>query len=90
MSEEEKDQALEQEKKEILAQEKELDTSELDEVSGGLKADGNCFCLVGGGGNMDPSHGGKTCACVAGGAGMADDFATYARCVCAIAGEGGL
>ena len=66
MSEEKKEETLEQEKKEVLDQEKELDASELDEVAGGSW----CSCCFGGGGEWN--DGGARCACVGAGGGCYD------------------
>ena len=75
------------EKKEILGQEKDLETDELDKVAGGDL----CYCVMGGGGKAD--RGDKVCACALGGGGEydADAAARYGkkcRCACAFAGGG--
>ena len=69
------------EKKEILEQEKDLETDELDAVAGG-KA---CACIVGGGGEADAGE--TTCGCVVGGVGGYKEK-NDPRCLCPIVGGG--
>ncbi len=77
----------EEEKKEVLDQEKDLNADELDAVAGGAQ----CDCVYGGGG---PSgYGEKTCACVMGGGGEyteegAKEKGIKCRCACVLYGHG--
>ncbi len=76
----------EEEKKEVLGQEKDMDANELDAVAGG----GSCGCVLGGGGAADEWS--KACVCVAGGGGeYTDEGASYwgkCRCACPLVGGG--
>ena len=85
----------EEEKKEVLDQEKDLNADELDEVAGGKW----CSCVWGGGGTGNDGSGEKTCACVMGGGGEYSDVSREidgkkTRCACVGFGygdgEGGL
>ena len=70
----------EEKKNEILEQEKELSMDELDSVAGG----GTCACVGAGGGTA--GEGQKSCACVAfGSGGYARDGI---RCFCVAGGGG--
>ena len=76
-----------EEKKEILEREKQLDEDEVEAVTGG----GECACFLGGGGPGDELN--KTCVCVAGGGGEYSDKAvehgySRARCACPAIGGG--
>lgn len=76
-----------EEKKEILKQEDQLDEDEVKAVTGG---DG-CFCFGGGGGEADRES--KTCVCVAGGGGEYNDKGAAdnnirCRCACPFLGAG--
>ena len=76
----------EEKKDEILDQEKALDMNELDAVAGG----GMCVCPFVGGGTAD-SPNEKPCGCVVGGGGewtQANEFGNKGRCVCPLVGEG--
>ena len=68
----------EEKKDEVLGQEKELDESELDAVTGAA----NCFCYLAGGGTSKENAG---CGCVLGGGGKDSE----GTCVCVAAGSGG-
>lgn len=68
-----------EEKNEVLGQEKELDADELDAVASGKK----CYCAIGGG---EPDSVDKTCGCVFAGSGITQSSAL--RCTCVAYGEG--
>ena len=77
----------EEEKKEVLDQEKDLNADELDEAAGGLW----CSCSIGGGGKGDYAE--KTCACVMGGGGEYTEYGEWlfgkkTRCACVGYGYG--
>ena len=72
----------EEKKDEVLEQEKELDADELDAVAGG----GACYCPVVGGGTANASEDAKACGCVIGGGG--DWTFEKGRCVCVAYGQG--
>ena len=77
----------EEEKKEVLGQEKDLNPDELDEVAGGEA----CGCFMGGGGTASGTS--LTCVCVMGGGGEYNEEGEKwngkkCRCACPIAGVG--
>ena len=73
----------EEKKEEILEQEKELDKDELEAVAGGSA----CACVVGGYGSADGSGG--DCNCAFGGYGGRDYYGDGSkRCVCPMVGGG--
>ncbi len=79
----------EEEKKEVLGQEKDLNPDELDAVAGGKF----CYCAFGGGGEADPVCAEETCACVMGGGGEYSDVVEElegkkTRCACVGFGYG--
>ena len=73
----------EEKKDEILEQEKELNMDELDAVAGG----DTCGCI--GAGSGKAGEGQNACACVAGGYGEYDEaHKYYPRCGCFLGGGG--
>ena len=77
----------EEQKKEVLDQEKNLNVDELDAVAGG----DTCACFLGGGGH--PSENSLACACVGGGGGEYNEKGEQengkkCRCACPVAGLG--
>ena len=77
----------EEKKDEVLDQEQELDMDELDAVAGG----GVCYCPFVGGGTADAGQ--TPCACVMGGGGentAANEYGSKARCACVLGGAGSL